>query len=361
MSSPESAAEIDEAFWEDDDLYLSSFGRLPTEPIIAKDRIQAFRFLSYGKGTRCVITEDLQMMIAVGNHKDLRGFAKGWFRAHRSLYKGVFAKSEEPGWAQLVLAVEPENELFYGEDDGDIDIEVLDYDNDDFAPSEDGEYEEDMGPDGPMEAFMETLDHGGRDMRMSDGGDGDDAASDLNGEESVFCQNCLSDKHIMSKCSKPLDFSGPHLLGCPFHGVIEHNVDECSILDRDVGLLLVLEIFTTLVCHRRGKAPFLSERLPWTKVVLIARAWGINYDGPFPWSDEFTESQRPEYEDRDDRTEEWYDACPEVTDPATANWSAVEAAIRDGKVPDPGDITEWLPPPPDNWRAVFGRGMRSAS
>ena len=353
MSSVESTtAESDEALWEDEEFYLLPFGRLPTEPIIAKDRSQAFRFTCYGKGTRCVITEDLQMMIAVGTHHELKQYARGWFRAHRSLYKVVFAKTEEPGWAQLVLAVEPEHGGLYEEDDGDVDLEVLDFDNDEYQ-TDDGDNDDDdevMNPDAGLEAFMDGESDYTQDARMVFDSDGVD--------EPLFCENCLSDKHAMSKCSRPLDFSGPYLVGCPFHGVVDHNVDECPILDREVDLLLVLEVFTTLVCHRRGKAPFFSLRLPWTKVVLIGRAWGINYDGPFPWSDEFGESKREEYEDGDDKSEGWYDECPEVTDPATATWEALERAIEEGKVPDPGAITDWLPPPPVDWRAVFSRGMR---
>ncbi|KAL2113248.1 hypothetical protein VUR80DRAFT_4773 [Thermomyces stellatus] len=321
---------------EDDDDPLFPFGPMPTEPLIARDRSQAFRFLSYGKGTRCVVTEDYEMMLAVGTTQDLKGYVAGWFRAHGSMCRVGISQSPTPGWSQMILALE---DGFHDEQDDrhdvDVDLDMGFLDAVDYLVEDDGEGDDD-------EDMLEALDLDpdylpGFDPPMSeDDLELDDDESDEELRE--HCENCGSESHNLDGCDGPTD-AGGYLTGCPLCNTTSHDLDACAELDGPRDHRLVDRLYTALILHRSCRAPFRSEKMPWTKALRIGQAWGFTDRGPFPWSAEMAIRMKGEIE-ADPVGYEQY----EEEDPVTQSVEAVEVAIRERRVPDPGDISDWMPP-----------------
>ncbi|SPO04964.1 uncharacterized protein DNG_07649 [Cephalotrichum gorgonifer] len=338
---------------EDEDDPLFPFGPMPTEPIIARDREQAFRYLTYGKGRRCVVTADYEMMLAIGTPVDLKGYASGWFRAHGRLCRVVVTRAPTPpGWAQIVLSLEEDFYSDNGYEDGEgmeVDVDLLDpgiWDFDDFEEEDDVDYDNDMMEDlDDLEMDPDFLpgygDHDGmvsESAMEDDEEDDDDGYTSSNDMDGGLCGNCKGDDHDLAECDGPTDAAG-YLRGCPLCNTSDHDLDACEALDGPRNRRLVYKIYTRLVVTRCCKAPFYSEKMPWTRALLVSRAWGFNFPGPFPWSSEVAARRRAEAEAEEGEGE--VDVREE--DPATKTLEAVQRAICEGKVPDPGDMSAWMP------------------
>ncbi|MBE3044669.1 hypothetical protein IMZ48_19330 [Candidatus Bathyarchaeota archaeon] len=319
---------------EEDDDPLFPFGPMPTEPLIARGRAQAFRFLSYGKGTRCVITEDYELMVAVGRTKDLKGYVNGWFRAHGNMCRVAITQAPAPGWSQMILALD-EDFRDHG-DDGDVELDMGFLDSVDYL-AEDGD--SDVDDDDMLEALdldPDYLPHFNEQPMSDSDVELDDDDDDDDDEE--HCENCGSEEHNLERCSGPTDVNG-YLRGCPFCNTTAHDVDGCELLDWPASDYLVHLINTNLLLARSSRAPFRSARMPWTRALRIAQAWGYAHPGPLPWSHEMALRMKSEVE-ADLAGHEGF----EEIDPVTGNVEAVEVAIKEGRVPAPGDIEEWMPP-----------------
>lgn len=324
---------------EEDDDPLFPFGPMPTEPLVAKDRSQAFRFLSYGKGTRCVVTEARDMMLAVGSTQDLKGYVNGWFRAHATMCRVGISKSPTPGWSQMILAVD---DGFHDEldDDHEVDSEL----DMDFLDAVD--YLAEDGDDDDDEDMLEALELDpdylpGFDPPMSEDDldlDDDDDDDETDEELREHCENCGSEYHNLDGCDGPTDPRG-YLTGCPLCNTTAHDLDACAKLGGPLNQRLVDQLYTALILHRSCRAPFRSERMPWTRALRVGQAWGFKDQGPFPWSAEMAMRMKGEIE-ADPVAYEGY----EEEDPVTGSVEAVELAIKERRVPDPGDITDWMPP-----------------
>lgn len=333
------ASEASSDILEDDDDPLFPFGPMPTEPLLARDRAQAFRFLSYGKGRRCVVTEDYEMMVAVGRTRDLKGYVSGWFRAHGDMCRVAITQAPEPGWSQMILALD---EDFRGHGDVDVELDMGFLDAVDYLV-------EDGDSDGGDEDMLEALDldpdylpnfdqfvESDSDLELED--DDDDDTEYDEADDEGHCQNCGSEEHGLHGCSGPTDADG-YLAGCPFCNTTAHDIDDCDLLDYEVSEHLVHLLTLNLLHARRSRAPFRSARMPWTKALRVAQAWGYRHEGPLPWSHEMALRMKGEVE----ADLEGHEGFQEV-DPVTGSLEAVEVAIREGRVPDPGDISRWLRP-----------------
>lgn len=380
----------------DADHTLDRFGVMPTEPLLAKNRSQAFRFLSYGKGTRCVLTDDHYTMLCVGRLADVKAYARGWIRAHRRLHNVVVTKAQEPKmlimiicsdrWYDRARYLDDEMEVMEegddddgnGDGDGDDDEDYDDYDIqfDDNLPIE----ASDDFLDAVLAEEMEVLGDGSEGAQDdTDGGSGDENSDmdenplhrhkpqplytnskdpDLQGTVDDYvarvwgvprgfrggsCNNCDSTDHNLARCTR-LRHGKPFMAGCPIHNTLTHGVDSCFLLllASPLNELLLLLFYSTLVAERAGMPAFHSRWLPWTRVLLIARAWGFECEGPFPWSTDFAAARLAEQGLDGGRAAGPGEA---VVDPATQDWDALKVAIEAGLVPDPGDVTPWLPPP----------------
>lgn len=316
---------------DDDDDPLFPFGPMPTEPLIAQDRSQAFRFLTYGKGRRCVVTEDYEMMIAVGTTADLKGYVSGWFRAHGTMCRVAITQAPTPGWSEMILALD-EDILSDRDDEHDVEMELdmgfleaADYlDDEDDMDDDDMMDDLDFDPD-----FLPPLEH-----PVSESDPDAEFTSD---EDKEFCENCGSEAHTLTQCAGPTDEAG-YLRGCPLCDTTAHDLDACPHLDGPRDRHLISRLHVRLLLHRRGRAPFHSERMPWTKALLISLAWGLSCPGPFPWSREVAARRKV-------GVEADLEGCEglEEVDPVTGSVEAVEEAIRKGRVPDPGSLEGWLP------------------
>lgn len=315
---------------DDDDDPLFPFGPMPTEPLIAHDRSQAFRFLTYGKGRRCVVTEDYEMMIAVGTTADLKGYVSGWFRAHGTMCRVAITQAPTPGWSQMILALD-EDILSDRDDDNDADMELdmgfleaADY-LDDEDELDDDDMMDDFDPD-----FLPPPEHHVSDSDL-------DAEFTSDEDDKEYCENCGSESHTLTRCAGPTDEAG-YLRGCPLCDTMSHDLDDCPHLDGPRDRHLISRLHVRLLLHRRGRAPFYSEKMPWTKALLISLAWGFSCPGPFPWSGEAAARRKGPVE----ADLEGCEGLEEV-DPVTRSVEAVEDAIRKGRVPDPGSLEGWLP------------------
>ena len=346
--SPSDSGEMNSDLLEDDDDPLFPFGPMPTEPLIARDRNQAFRFISYGKGTRCVVTDDYELMVAAGSKQDLKEYAKGWFRAHCGVCRVGLTRGPTPGCQQMMLALV--FDFHRHRDNGtdadveiDVDMDVGFLDAVDYLNDEDVDDEEDvlelldLDPDyvpgfGPPESESDI------EMDEDDDEDSEEVDSEEEEEMAEHCENCGSYTHNLARCDGPTD-EGGLLPGCPLCNTTAHDLDACGTLDGPRDHHLIYRIYLRLLLYRRGRAPFRSERMPWTKALLIGQAWGFRSPGPFPWSDEMALRMKLEMEEDPEEHEQY-----EEEDPVTGSMEAVEEAIGARRVPDPGDIKDWLPP-----------------
>lgn len=324
---------------DDDDDPLFPFGPMPTEPLIAHDRSQAFRFLTYGKGRRCVVTEDYEMMVAVGTTADLKGYVSGWFRAHGTMCRVAITQAPTPGWSQMILALD-EDILADRDDEHDAEMELdmgfleaVDYLDDDDDDFDEDDMMEEFDPDflPPMEHPMSESDP---DAEFTSDSDSD---SDSDDDDKESCENCGSKAHTLTQCAGPTDSAG-YLRGCPLCDTTSHDLDACPHLDGPRDRRLITRLHARLLVHRRGRAPFYSERMPWTKALLVCLAWGLPCPGPFPWGGEAAARRKGPVEADLEGSEGL-----EELDPVTGSVEAVEEAIRKGRVPDPGSLEGWLP------------------